>query len=261
MNVETKLTEYPYRYVLTGYIHPRRFDVKLLDIGNFEYKDSQYDIFFKLEANNSLLSIEVNSRTEVTDFYTLRNILRNIVDVRISYLSLFLGQYYESEIEKIFLPNGDEMFYQAEFRAIKDLNDSYSKVLPVEYLYQGDLQPYFSIALMDFKRAMQDAKNSHFHIFRAMESLRHFYAEKNSLDPEADKEKSWKALREDLGLTKEDFDHVRSRALPIRHGQETSSTEEEVVTSVKFCWRVMILFLEKNVGLDKFVNTSELSFE
>lgn len=119
---------------------------------------------------------------------------------RIDLLSYIQGTHYSSEIVSCTPLGGEEIIFGTELRAIKELSEIYTKRVQPPELFKHECFPYLSLAMNDFKNAMQNPDEASYLAFRAVESLRIYYADLNQIDLE-DKEgskKSWELLRSDL---------------------------------------------------------------
>jgi hypothetical protein len=110
--------------------------------------------------------------------------------------------------------------------AINELSGKYLKRVRVDKLMTHPSFFYLSSALKDFKLAMKDPLESHAFVFRAIETIRVYYADAAGLDSKRDKAATWVLLPEKLGYKKEQFDFLteKSEARRLSEGAAESDS-------------------------------------
>ena len=242
-------SEYSFVYNFKGIVHPQRASVQLYDLGiakiNCITADTNFSGFLEIVGQDSEIWARFHFDQEINDLPTLRNLLKSHVDARIDLLSFIQGAHYSAEIVSCTPLGGDEMIFGVELRAIKELSEIYTKRVKPQELFKHECFPYLSLAINDFKNAMQSPDEASYLAYRAIESLGVYYADVNKIDLEnGGRKKSWELLRLDLKYEKEDFDIITERAKAKRHGQRLLQNEQEYLADLKLAWEVIYRFME-----------------
>lgn len=255
-------SEYCFVYDFKGIVHPQRANVELYDLGiakiNCVTADSNFSGFLEIVGKNSQLWARFHFNQEIKDFLTLRNLLRSHLEARVDLLSYTQGTYYNIEIVSCTAAGSDEIIFGVELRAIKELSETNPKRVNVHELFKHKCFPYLSLAINDFKNAMQNPSDASYLAFRAIESLRVYYADEHHIDLEekGGAKKSWEFLRSDLKYKESDFDIITKHAIARRHGQRSLQTEQESVTDLKLAWEVIYRFQEARFGSSFIASTT-----
>ncbi|MGZ3772572.1 MAG: hypothetical protein ACXVCY_16345 [Pseudobdellovibrionaceae bacterium] len=245
---------YCFIYDFKGVVHPQRASVELYDLGIAKIKcitrDQNFPGFLEVVGKQGELWARFHFDQQIKDFLMLKNLLRSHLEARIDLLCYLQGTIYNVEIVSCTPFGSDELFFGVELPAIKELADKNTKRVNAVELFKHECFPYLSLAINDFKNAMQNPNEASYLAFRAIESLRVYYADLNKIDLEAKGgvKKSWELLRRDLKYAESDFENITKHAIARRHGQRSFQTEQENLNHLKLAWEVIYRFQEARFG-------------
>jgi hypothetical protein len=227
-----------YKYQLSGKIHPERVDFTIgtklplcIEHGEFGIKGKVV-----LEIRNSNITISFDSQTEYSSsdtgsLETLKNILEESVRMIVDAYGYVRSYAYEVEITNI--KNLDSSLnYQfgvrGEWNILKDdesVDKEFSRILG---LFTVPENAAIGDVLADFRRAIKYPSMTASFCFRAIETIRqHTFEDVSITNDDKRREDAWIKLRANLGFKKEDFDEIKTFALPNRHGKYPKITYQE----------------------------------
>ena len=105
--------------------------------------------------------------------------------------------------------------------------------------------PLIRLALADLRAALERHDDTLFYCYRAIESLRHWYLG-DEKDTNANRRKSWEALREDLDIEREALDRLYEIAARRRHGGAPVVNEADRLDAMLTARRAMGRFVERH---------------
>jgi hypothetical protein len=165
--------EYSFVYNFKGVVHPQRANVELYDLGiakvNCITADFNFSGFLELVGKESEIWVRFHCNQEIKDLLMLRNLLKGHVEARVALLSYTQGTYYNVEVVTCTPFGCDEFIFGVELRAIKELAEMNTKRVNVFELFKHNCFPYLSLAMQDFKNAMQNPSDASYLAFRAIE--------------------------------------------------------------------------------------------
>jgi len=176
------------------------------------------------------------------DIFTLHNFAKNIVQNQLAIVGFLHGFAYQWEITRV-LNKGRGIDYVygidtpvvANQRTDEELSEA---VAAVRTHTDGPLGLLVSRCLADLMSAMQNADDTGFYCYRAIESLRHHCAAKFDLE-DAGKARQWQKFREVSRSSKESLLMIKSASDPLRHGEVMSGSSDERAAILATTWNIV----------------------
>lgn len=187
----------------------------------------------------------VTTPNPVSDIYTLRNYVTEVLRAPIDAAGFVQGYAYELEIFAVTSPDlQDPFLFGINIPALKDFfPDPTKKFQQLLQLLSTSHSRYLHRALSDLREAMRNPSDTPFFCNRAIETIKqfYFYEKKASSNKEA-----WALMAKELDQDPMDPDYIQIRdwALPARHGDHRVLSSDDRKRCFLFSWKV----------IDKFVN-------
>ncbi len=206
-------------YLFHGIVRPERAQLSVRFALAFQYlTDKKGKAHVSIILNQLMAWIDSD---DDWDIYTLKNVVKSIVQNRLAILGYLKGYAYELEIVRAINQSrgidhvfGIDIPCITERNAAVDLEIEFSKVAAKISDAAGI---FLDRCLNDLVSAMKHADDTGFYCYRAIESLRHHCAAVNRL-AERDKARQWGQFRTASGCTEDDIRMIKLAADPLRHG-------------------------------------------
>lgn len=251
------MSDWEYRYIFHGDVHPNRASVSL-DLDPFTVETEQGELEVDLSIFASKITVIVASEIEWYHL-DLRNIVRSLVRSHINAFAYSVGYYYDMEISSVILPDDTRITFSIEHPALSDvLEEKNSNELIRRAINAGNGEggQYSRRAISDFRDALEFADDTTFYCYRALESLKQFYAEE-----EMDDTKMWDNLWDELEMDNDlAVGEMNEFSKDLRHGEPRYIPGETRDEHIKFTWKAIDQHI-KNVIDDPEETTNELSEE
>lgn len=202
------------KYIFFGQILPKDESIICKDMKvKFQktYQGKPFTANIAVTIANSEITAICETDFDLDNFSTLRNFVKGYLQDIMNHISFNTNYPLYVYLNKAILNN--EMILNET-----NLNTGYFNRVGKEldskeiYLILTDRHQQISTALNDFRLARENAGNTAFFCFRAIEAVRNDFKGKN------DKEK-WESMRKNLNLTKEYINKFKEKHVdPQRHG-------------------------------------------
>lgn len=231
------------RLFFSGIVRPER---AVLNIGNIENELRAADgskTLIKFNAYNNQITVSIESEKE-DNFYTLRNIVRSVVEIVTNVVGFLKGYAYDVEIVKVFSEDLElshvfgidipALEQRNKDRNIKELNHIYPLCL-------GNDGVFLRRALSDLGMAIKHADDTPFYCFRAIESLKQYFGFMTGTLRDADQ---WQEMTKAIGDHLAVIEPIRLLAFPARHGVPQQLTDEDRKTTFLTTWDIVEKFID-----------------
>lgn len=228
-----------YDYHLSGKILPERVDCNInLPIFNLIEPQFGYDFGISVSIQRSQISVDVSSKTEITDFNTLRNLVRDFIRLHTDAYGYLHGYAYEIEITSFSGRNNTpHIIYGVQINELE--SDYQNRPIPdykdvAKLMYEG-ANNELRIALNDLRLAIQHPNDTGVFCFRAIESLMQYFGPKN--------DGTWNQFRNTLNISRDFLKPIEDKSWSPRHGKPVLITHLERVDIMKRTWKIVDRFL------------------
>lgn len=175
--------------------------------------------------------------------FTIRNVVERTIQSQIDISSFVQGRGYLFEMNVIIIPG--ELMYEPQYSA-PVLEDKLTDELEHEYwnkisiIYSTEHADDLRRVLKDFRIALQDANETGFACYRAVEAIR-----KHIGKLEEDNERSWETVHSVLGTSSSDFIKIaREHANERRHGGRQMLSDEEREWIFEITWDAIKKYID-----------------
>jgi hypothetical protein len=229
------------RVFFSGVVHPERASLSVSNI-NSTIVDAdgrtKATITLNIYANQVTAAVD----SEVSDLYTLRNLVRSETEFVTSVAGFLFGYGYDVEITKVFDPQlkdtrvfGIDIPIVSERTKGRDTTALLNAIVPLCY---GPDAVYLRRCLTDLSAALRRLDDTAFYCFRALESLRQSFGEGRT------EREQWEAMAHATGSSKDAMEPLRRHAFPARHGPPKPLTGEERGELYTFTWRIVERYID-----------------
>jgi hypothetical protein len=235
------------KFFLSGTVRPER---AVLDISNlaheFNSKDGKKEGLIKFNIFKNQITCFIEWENEKEDIYTIRNIAKASIELITNVVGFLKGYAYDVEITKIF--DGDlelSFIFGINIPSLEIRNESrdFSSALVNIYLLCFDSEGvYIRRCLDDLNMAIKRLDDTPFHCFRAVESLKQYFAFTNNKLKESNQQ--WQALATAVGREKKYMEPIRDLARPARHGIPELITDEIRKDILFRTWDIVERFID-----------------
>jgi len=237
----------PARFVFTGRVHPERAQVSInLPGRKCTIIDKGCGISGEMSTDISCSQICViySSETGVVDILTLKNAVEDAIRLQLDILGYVLGCGYDAEItQAIALDTHEKHVFGVGIPVIEQRkNQNFEQILN---LFNVDESDYLRRCLADLREAVKTPKDTGEFCYRAIETLRKFFAQQNGLDDNKRDEcnKSWEILRNELVVERKELDEIAVFAVDIRHGGTMLITSDNRARIFGLTWDIVDKFI------------------
>lgn len=238
-------------YVFEAIVHPERYLLTAdtvraaLNIG--PHPDAVSPGLIEFVVANSKLTATFYTNELLDDLKSLRNNVAKVVEANLDEISFLEGAHFESDFLSVRSPDGQVTHFETKLPAIAThaLKSRVAGRNEIRHALRGKSGTYLRRSLSDFKKAMKYVSDLHFFCHRSMESLLHFYADRDGIDIEKKKDKVWEILKNDLAVGDRDFENLKNWSKASRHGQEIYFDDADGVASLILSWDIIHAYIEK----------------
>ncbi len=201
-----------------GRILPERANLNIEMPGSIESRlvdGSVLRLRIKVLFNQILIEVEHDDDQLPIDLHTVRNILRNEVEVLASIAGFLAGYSFHTEITSVMSAELEtSMVYGIDAPVLKNRNAQTDQGRAVNALAElshgSDDARHIRRCLLDLSLAISQAEDSAFHCFRALEALRFTFQNGDGKEAEST---AWRALASACGCAA--AAHHRPGAAPV----------------------------------------------
>ncbi|MFI5730346.1 hypothetical protein ACIA49_09525 [Kribbella sp. NPDC051587] len=231
--------------VITGVIHPGRLGWTLQDPVDFEFYGAKCTLFVRRAVFNMFIE---GDRPE--DLPTFLNHVHSIIQGALDSLGFFMAAPLRGEILSMVVDGVELHHRDLQWELLLPEGSDKTRVEGVH------LQPFMNLALgesavrlalADLRSAIDSPGETVMLCFRAIESIRHWYLD-GKADSDAARNRSWKALRAELDIDREEIKPLEYLATARRHGAEPFATEQQRLDAVLLARKVVQRFVTKRVS-------------
>lgn len=227
------------RYVFFGKVLPERANVHTPSVTFTDPNDSEGTITVSIKRSQVMaLASFPESDIQLDSLkHSIGTIAQDVIDT----FSFITGSAYSVEITSVLTPDDTMGIYQEGYEIdnneipINEQEDIFREMIG---LFAGEGGIFLRLCLADFRRSMQAPVDTGFLCFRSVETIRQYFRYAHDLN----KKQSWKRLREELDLTREEINFVQEFADPRRHGELVWMREQDRMEVVNFTWMVIDRF-------------------
>lgn len=230
------------RLTFTGTIRPERAVLSIGKIAHEIQLASGNKCVVMFDAYNNQLTAVVECDYK-EDIYTLRNVVKSTVELVTDIIGFIRGYAYDVEVVKVVSEDLSlSHVFGIDIPALAERNkgvepEAVNHVYPLCMDTEG---MYLKRALSDLAMAMRHADDTAFYCFRAIESLKQFFAYRTG---RATDKEQWTAMAAALGDYKDAIEPIRTRAFPARHGIPPPTTDEERKNMFFTAWEIVEAFV------------------
>jgi hypothetical protein len=228
-------------YLFYGVVLPERAQLSLQVALEFSHVASGSTGVAKVSIVRNQVAVWVESDHD-WDIFTLRNVVKNIVQSNLAMLGYLTGYAYELEVTRVLNQSrkidyvfGIDIPCLAERGKSVDLQEGLSKLRDKA---SGPNGVFLHRCFSDLASSMKDADDTGFYCYRAIESLRHHCAAAHGLSA-ADKSTQWEDFREVAGCDEQTLRSIKAAADPQRHGAASGIGSEEREKLLASTWDVV----------------------
>jgi hypothetical protein len=206
-------------YIFSGKVLPERTVVNLGPLTLFfKQQDVNIEGNLTFSIQHSIISIQFETETEISDYSTLRAYISRGVQFQVDILGYELFCGYRIEITQLNYPKhivfgvGENLFEKDQ----KTIDKNVIGIIDTFLKENKELETnYLMLILADIREATLQTHMTPFYCFRAIESIKKFFGAKYDINKD---DKQWEKLREELNIERTIIDEVKKFADPIRHG-------------------------------------------
>lgn len=253
-------------YHMYWIVHPER---AILTFWPQRIETSIWDIYFNI-LNNQLY-VEMKSEEIVTDIYTLKNNIQDLIQEEVSLISYIYGNGYFVEIIRISNIDNliDEVFWVdipcIAKRNVAKISSVDKEINTIHDILNKNINNshYLRRCFSELNKAIRFPIDTGFHCYRAIESIRHFCWIKFGINeenyPKNQSHKSnylevlqWKKLQ-DLTWCKREFvdSWKQDYAFNARHWNHITISGQQREQIFLDTWEIVDKFLESLISIDK----------
>ncbi len=219
-------------YFFQGVVLPERAQLSLEFNINISSIDPNISASLKVSIILNQVAVWVESEHD-WDLYDLRNVVRSVVESRLSIFGYLIGYAYDVEITRVVNQSrkvdrvfGIEIPCIVERHKADSPKDKWQDAfLKLHHNMVGKNGLLLDRCFRDLVAAMKHPNDTAFYCYRAIESLRHHCAAVHGL-MDSDKSKQWIKFRGLSGCSKETIDFIKAAADPLRHGEVCAISSE-----------------------------------
>ncbi len=236
-------------YVFSGRVVPERAEVELKSEPFVPFPiDLEVDsesligkIRVKVSLNVSQLAVIVETRQEVPEIETLKNLIEQVVRAAVDTYGYLTGRGYDVEITSVVRPDGQlSLVFGVGILELEKTGPERDRSF--NDLFELEMEsPQLRQALADLREAIRSPLDTGFFCFRAIECLRQAFVDATDGD---NRDPSWERLREALRVDRAWFKSVETFAVPARHGRFHSVSSQQRIEMMKRTRNVVARFVE-----------------
>lgn len=228
-------------YIFHGRVLPYRVTPSMkIPAHDFSAPVGELNIDFTIRAG--VITVIVQTEAD-PNIYTLRNIVRSLGRSWTDMYAYAQGYYYDLEILSVLLPDDSRITFPVSFRPLEHYTrkkDFEQWVAEIYSGFNGETGIYLRRAVSDLRDALEHADDTPFHCYRALESLKQYFAEEGMSDSEMWDE-LWNELDMDNNIPMGD---MLEYSKDIRHGEPRNTSGDQREEHIFFTHRAIERFIE-----------------
>ncbi|HMV41682.1 MAG TPA: hypothetical protein PK079_23450 [Leptospiraceae bacterium] len=208
----------PFQYDFWGRIYPERTYVTISPSLEFRAKilEKNIEITLRISINVAQITVSILSESEIKDIFTVKNIVEDFLYSIINSFGYSQGSAFTIEITGVInQQSGKTIIFSVSIpvliEQVKNLENQFSDVIN-HLLITNDWR--LRLCLADLCSSIKFSKDSAFLVYRGIESIQSYFADKHSIE----KKQAWEKFREELQIEYSELMFVKDFADPIRHG-------------------------------------------
>lgn len=233
-------------YLFRGVVLPEQAKLSLGFSLDFTHPPSGAVGRAKVEIIENQIGVSLHS-DHTWNLYDLRNVVKNIVQSHLAMVSYLTGFAYEFSITGVVCPpRGIDYVFGIDIPCIVDLRksvDVLESLRKIKARYTGPGGLLLNRCFADLVSAMNNADDTAFYCYRAIESLRLHCGVVHGL-PDTDKPSQWIKFREVAGCDEATVRAIEEAAKPLRHGGVTWASDRERVALFLSTWAIVDGYLK-----------------
>lgn len=246
-----------YHYSFFGKVLPERADVNISPLTvDFFHPDTNIKGKLTITIISSQVSALLITNEEVSNVYTLKNIIEDLIRFEVDMLGFLIGCGYDLEITSLITsPNVSTIVFGVGMHKLEQTKqDRLQQFDPFEILQLTSCKTgdYIRRAFSDLREALRVAKDTGFFCYRAIESFKQYFTNEFNI-PEKD---AWVKLRETLDVHKDEIMFIKSFADSTRHGGNVYISGENREKILEKTWHITGKFIHYAIKLKN--NTESL---
>lgn len=234
-------------YLFYGKILPERAQISLsfsLGFSHFTSGDTG-----KAEVSIILNQLSVTVHTEKEwDIFDLRNVVRHIIQTHLAMTGYLKGYAYDLEITRVVSSAlGIDQVFGIDVPIIAKPRESINLASELEKLKVkiiGRNGIFLNRCFNDLVSAIQNADDTGFYCYRAVEALRHHCANVHDISGK-NNNAQWEKLREISGVDESTIRTLENSAQSIRHGGVSGLTDHDRGNLLKITWEIVDAYIAK----------------
>lgn len=228
-----------FTYHMSGKVLPERVNANFI-LPMLHVKEPTFGYEFDISTSIQLsqISIEITSQAEITDFATLRNIVRDFIRLHTDAYGYLYGYAYDVEITSISGKNNiPHLIYGIEIKEIEidHPNRPLREFADIVKLMHDGSNNELRLALNDLRLSIQHPTDTAVFCFRAIESLMQYFG------PKA--ESTWETFRDSLNISRDFLKPTEDKCWSPRHGKPIPISHSERVDIMMRSWKIVDRFV------------------
>lgn len=206
-------------YVLTGRVIPERAvlsvsEIPMLVSGGSDVPEGELGVEIILNQ----IFAKYLSQNEVTNIFTLRNIVEDAVRSIVDVAGYIHGYAYDVEIVQLTQPNtAMKQVFGIDVPVLAGVCEQAGiNIHDVIGLLAQPSSYFVRHALADLRESVKSAKDTAFFCYRAVESLKNAFLVKYQAS--GDENTKWELFRTQYQIERDDIMSIKAFADPVRHG-------------------------------------------
>lgn len=192
----------------------------------------------RLSIGASQVAVILSSEDEVEDLASLRNAATNLVEDVSGLFAYTSGHAYSVEITNLTTHDHDHVVFGVTHPVIETLEEERHLDLDGRLVELALQNSHLARAIGDLRRSILEKRDTGFHCYRAVESLRHHFQQVSGA-----RDAAWRALRTALVVERATLDRLKGYGDPQRHGEVGPSASDEREDAIRITWRLINRFI------------------
>jgi hypothetical protein len=233
-------------YIFHGLVLPDHVKLSVWDYFEFTHPSSGAVGRAKMSIVDNKIEVSVES-DHPWKIYDLRNVAKYIVQSHLAMYSYLTGNVHEFSLTRVVSPSrGIDHLFEIDIPCIAELRKSVDvqegmRKIKEKYATPGSM--LLNRCFKDLASALNDADDTAFYCYRAIESLRLHCGVVHGI-PETNKKAQWAKFHELAGCSEASVRVLEEAATPLRHGGVTGITDEEGALLYVNTWAIVDGYLK-----------------
>lgn len=233
-----------------GIVTPKNDDIYFpLVKSGFSGKDNDTEGNIEISVINSQIRARVYLRKNTISLGNIKNAIEYLINALLDAYGYYHGAPYEAKLSK-YIDNDNKIIYSVDPGADFLKNDTSSRPFkPKEVVELQNKCSNLIDVLSNFRKSLRYPEDRVFFSYRAIESIRQYFKEKN----ECNNRKSWELLRGCLNISEAYLRAIEKLQTIARHGLFSSLSDEDNKLTLERTIKIIdrfLLFVDKGSCLD-----------